>query len=150
MRTIRIDDDVWKALQKKATAFEDTPNSVLRRLLGLDKENRRKSSASRIQRGIKTPQKAFRKPILQVLYELGGSGKITEILKRVEVVMRGTLNEIDYQTLSDGKTIRWKNTAQWERNNMVNDGLIKKRSPRGVWELTAKGVAEAEKLIGEK
>jgi negative regulator of replication initiation len=33
MPTIRIDDDVWKYLQSKATPFEDTPNDVLRRVL---------------------------------------------------------------------------------------------------------------------
>jgi negative regulator of replication initiation len=38
MPTIRIDDDVWKFLQSKAKPFEDTPNDVLRRELGLDEE----------------------------------------------------------------------------------------------------------------
>ncbi len=35
MRTIKIDDDVWAALQKRAQAFVDTPNDVLRRVFGL-------------------------------------------------------------------------------------------------------------------
>src|ERR1700722_20631699 len=34
--TIRIDDDVYAWLQKNARPFEDTPNSVLRRVAGLD------------------------------------------------------------------------------------------------------------------
>ncbi len=34
--TIRIDDEVYAWLQKHARPFEDTPNSVLRRLAGLD------------------------------------------------------------------------------------------------------------------
>jgi hypothetical protein len=34
--TIRIDDEVFSWLQKHARPFEDTPNSVLRRLAGLD------------------------------------------------------------------------------------------------------------------
>ena len=36
MPTIRIDDEVYKWLQSLATAFEDNPNSVLRRVAGLD------------------------------------------------------------------------------------------------------------------
>lgn len=36
--TIRIDDEVYERLQKEAKPFVDTPNSVLRRLLGLDSE----------------------------------------------------------------------------------------------------------------
>ncbi|MDP6348963.1 MAG: hypothetical protein QF573_04445 [Chloroflexota bacterium] len=36
MPTIRIDDDVYAHLQEHATPLTDTPNSVLRRLLGLE------------------------------------------------------------------------------------------------------------------
>jgi len=36
MPTIRIDEDVYSWLRSQATPFEDTPNSVLRRLAGLD------------------------------------------------------------------------------------------------------------------
>jgi negative regulator of replication initiation len=35
MPTIRIDDEVWRFLQSKAKPFEDTPNDVLRRELGI-------------------------------------------------------------------------------------------------------------------
>lgn len=34
--TIRVDDDVFALLQREARAFVDTPNSVLRKLLGLE------------------------------------------------------------------------------------------------------------------
>ncbi len=36
MPVIRIDDDVFAALQERGETFVDTPNSVLRRVLGLD------------------------------------------------------------------------------------------------------------------
>ncbi len=36
MPTIRIDDDVYAWLKSLATPFEDTPNTVLRRIAGLD------------------------------------------------------------------------------------------------------------------
>src|SRR5256885_2093569 len=39
VKTIRIDDEVWATLQTRAEPFTDTPNTVLRRLLGLS-ENR--------------------------------------------------------------------------------------------------------------
>ncbi len=35
--TVRIDEEVWAWLQGMARPFEDTPNSVLRRVAGLDK-----------------------------------------------------------------------------------------------------------------
>ena len=36
MPVLRVDDEVWNWLKAHATPFEDTPNSVLRRLAGLD------------------------------------------------------------------------------------------------------------------
>ena len=36
---IRVDDEVWKWLQRHAKPLEDTPNSVLRRIAGLDGVN---------------------------------------------------------------------------------------------------------------
>jgi len=42
--TIRIDDDVYKWLQSQAIPFEDNPNSVLRRLAGLDRRAPREKS----------------------------------------------------------------------------------------------------------
>ena len=38
-KVIRIDDQVWSELQKRARPLEDTPNSVLRRALGLPDED---------------------------------------------------------------------------------------------------------------
>lgn len=40
-RSIDVDADVWRRLQQEAVPFEDTPNTVLRRLLGLDSGARR-------------------------------------------------------------------------------------------------------------
>ena len=37
MPTIRIDEDVWAWLKRQAQPFEDTPNSVLRRVAGIDR-----------------------------------------------------------------------------------------------------------------
>jgi hypothetical protein len=143
MRAIRIDDDVWGSLQKKAKAFEDTPNSVLRRVLGIDRTNGKHRGKSRAERGSRTPQSAFRQPLLRALYESGGSGKMSEVVDRVGDFMSTQLNNVDRQKLATGE-IRWRNAVQWERNEMVNDGFLKKDSPRGVWELTAKGIKAAE------
>ncbi|MCB1591160.1 MAG: hypothetical protein KDI90_01790 [Alphaproteobacteria bacterium] len=50
MPTIRIDEDVYKWLQSQARAFEDSPNSVLRRIAklnakSLDKEEVKKENS---------------------------------------------------------------------------------------------------------
>jgi ABC-type Fe3+-citrate transport system substrate-binding protein len=141
MHMIRIDDEVWQRLKSKGEVFEDTPNDVLRRILELEPVNIRNGS-SRLRRGEKTPNSAYRGPILRALGELGGSAKASIILSRVEELMSKQLNELDRQTTANNQA-RWSNTAQWERVRMVKDGLIQKKA-HGIWELTKRGKEEAE------
>ncbi len=70
---------------------------------------------------------------------MGGKGRVRDILEKVEAKMKGKLTKIDYEKLPSGKYVRWKNYAMWERLNMIHDGLLKKGSPRGIWETTDKG-----------
>lgn len=93
----------------------------------------------KLRRGLKTHQSQYRIPILQVLTDLGGRGTVNEILERVYEKMKDVLNSVDLETLSSGGDSRWRNTARWARNTMVNEGLLRKDSPRGIWEITEKG-----------
>ena len=101
---------------------------------------KRRKRPERLKRGLRTSEVAFRKPILEALVELGGRAEIFRVLDLVEEKMRGILNDYDYQRLpSDPNTIRWRNTAQWCRNTMVREGLLKSDSPRGIWEISERG-----------
>jgi hypothetical protein len=94
----------------------------------------------RLARGLRTPESAFVLPILRAIQELGGSASMQQVLEKVGAAMKGQLRDVDYQALkSDPGHPRWNNTAQWARNTMVTDGLLKKDSPRGIWEITAAG-----------
>lgn len=103
---------------------------------GLHKNSR--AYYNKISNGIKTNQQEFRLPILKSLIELGGKGTTKEVLKKVELEMKNTLKQIDYDKVSNGSA-RWENTAQWERFSMKEDGLLSSKSPRGIWEITDKG-----------
>lgn len=101
---------------------------------------------SRLHRGLRTRENAYFKPILLVLSQMGGSGQVSEVLVRLQKVMKGTLSDVDYEPLaSDPEVPRWWNTAQWAHSSMVQSGLLKGDSPRGVWEMTEAGM----KLIVE-
>lgn len=100
----------------------------------------RRRKGKRFPRGRRTPEEAFRRPILEALVELGGSAPLREVLKRVEGKMASTLTPHDREPLpSDPKTLRWKNTAQWCRNTLVREGLMKGDSPHGLWEISEAG-----------
>jgi len=92
-----------------------------------------------VSKGERTQRQAFRIPILEALVELGGKGKTDEILEKVERKMKHILKSVDYEKLPSGVMIRWQNTAQWERYIMVQDGLLRSDSPKGIWEITEKG-----------
>ena len=100
----------------------------------------KRKSRGRLERGLRTSEEAFRLPILESLAEFSGSGAIADVLERVEARMRQTLNKHDRQPTPSGANIlRWRNAAQWCRQTLVDEGLLRSGSPRGVWEISAAG-----------
>ena len=54
--------------------------------------------------------------------------------------MANRLTKYDLEPLpSENKTVRWRNTAQWCRNSLVREGLLKADSPFGIWEISESG-----------
>ena len=98
------------------------------------------NSKARLPRGLRTPEDAFRRPILEALVELGGEANLNEILDLVGVKMKATLTQYDFQSLrSSPRSPRWRNTAQWCRNKLVRDGLMRADSPYGIWAISEAG-----------
>lgn len=99
----------------------------------------------RSRRGLKTPEAAYLRPILEVLIDLGGSGEVNDVLDRVYARVKDQLNDQDHSVLpSDSLTPRWRNTAQWARNTLREQGLVRGDTPRGVWTITDHGRAWLE------
>lgn len=150
MPTIRIDEEVYAWLQNLACPFEDTPNSVLRRIAKLDDVTKMKKSVHRknvsgtTASGSKTPQYAFRDPILSILKKMGGQGERLQVLKELEVVMTGQLSDYDKSDISSG-ALRWQKSAEWEVRVMREQQLLKPVSDthRGIWALTETGYKAA-------
>ena len=119
----------WAALAgRQAEVEETTEEQTQRRDLG------------RLRRGLRTPEQAYYRPILQVLVEFGGQAPMGQILDRVGEVIGGVLRDVDHQPLaSDPDLPRWRNAAQWARNSMVQEGLLRNNSPRGIWEISDAG-----------
>jgi hypothetical protein len=101
------------------------------------------NNMGKLRKGLRTPESSYVLPILQALDQMGGSGKVSDVIDKVGEIMRPILKNIDYDPLaSNPDNPRWRNTAQWARNSMVNEeGYLKKDSPRGIWEISEKGRA---------
>jgi len=129
----------WKALNVPATHKPTSPQ-----------ERSPRTASPPLKPGLKTGCDEFRYPILAALVRLDGSGYVREVLQVVEEIMGDQLNKYDYQPLpSNPNSVRWKNTASWERYIMVQDGLLAADSPRGVWEITTTGREALEKAKNE-
>ena len=156
--SVRVDSEVYATLQKRAEPFVDTPNSVLRRLLGLDNQgeapslkSRGKGSSAkpkarptkprrspRAPSGALLPEQAYVEPILDVLKDSGGSMSTGAVIEAVGRRLEKQLKPLDWEQLTTGG-IRWQNRVQFVRLRLVDEGLLSKGAPRGVWVLTDKG-----------
>lgn len=156
--TIRIDDEVFAALQKEAQAFIDTPNAVLRRVLKLDSAGRgeaqsltRRESRRRAQSIGRAPRAAsadllpaseYEGAILAALAVRDGSASSAEVVEAVGTALDQRLTKTDRETLATGE-VRWRNRVHWVRYRLAEKGLLNTRAPRGIWALTEAGKAAA-------
>lgn len=101
---------------------------------------KKEKSHKKLKEGLRTPEDAYRIPILESIVELGGEGKAQDVMDKVFEKMAKNLNEYDLAPLPLNPRIkRWKNTTRWCRYTLTNEGLIDPNSERGVWVITEKG-----------
>lgn len=164
--TIRVDGEVYKLLQDQAEPFVDTPNAVLRRVLGLpiqqalglldevdtsesgrmpiSRRPQAKKSASsankhkRVKKGSILPETEYEIPLLQTLADLGGRAATREVLDALAPKIQSKLTPGDIAMLPTGG-IRWENRAQFVRLRLIEGDYMRKGSPRGIWEISEKG-----------
>jgi hypothetical protein len=111
-------------------------------------ENRKNSGLKKQFKGIRTPEDAFRKAILESLVELKGTAPTDKILERVEIRMKKSFNDYDLEPLSESfPKLRWHNTARWCLNTMSIEGLVKNDSSTGAWIIMEKGEAAFKNMM---
>jgi hypothetical protein len=140
--------DEARAQAEKVTAFRDKVAALRKEwdsISGSQAEQDEETQAERrnlgrLRKGLRTPESAYYLPILKALVELGGSAKMQAVLDKVQKAMKPILKDVDHEPLaSDPDMPRWSNSAQWARNTMRQEGLLKDDSPHGTWEITDAG-----------
>ena len=110
---------------------------------------KRKHAGERLPKGKSLPQSFYRPLILKALAEMGGRGRAKEVLERVFEMGEPYMNSEDRDPLKSN-ALRWHKNVNWERYSIVRDGLLRRDSPRGIWELTEVGWREAERLMTDE
>lgn len=94
----------------------------------------------KLARGVRTPESAYRVPILRALVEKGGSAPAGELMPLIYEQVKELLNADDYDSPPSAPNVpRWKNTAQWARAKLVEEGLMRDDSSFGIWEISDDG-----------
>jgi hypothetical protein len=161
-------------LKSNAEPFVDTPNSVLRRLLGMPvstngrvsgderlseappaerprrqkqqrTRRRRRVESKRAQSGTILPDEEYELPILAILDSHAGRAPTREVLDELGERLHDQLMPADHEHLASGD-IRWRNRAQFVRLRLIERGDMARQSPRGVWEITDQG---RDRLVAE-
>ncbi len=155
MPVIRISDDVMDMLKKFAIPLEDTPDSVLRRILDdytkiKNQENpttfQKRPEKLRVTLRTVTPSNKFPRKtveryarwIVAALVNLGGTARAEEITSHIGKIFGREFTSRERESISSGET-RWLKNVHWARYDMARGGLLNEDAPHGVWELTEKG-----------
>jgi hypothetical protein len=158
MKTIEIDDDLLDLLKRNAEPFVDTPNDVLRRLLlrakpdttgtapSIQGKSARRPRAERKQARPRRrapsnallSERAYELPLLKTLDDAGGRLPTREAVHAVGEAVAGELMPMDHDVLEHGRE-RWEMRVQFVRLRLVEAGLLERKSPRGVWEISRAG-----------
>ena len=86
----------------------------------------------------KTKGAVFRELIIEILREFGGKARASRVMAEIERRLGDSFTQGDLEFESDGKTLAWWKTAQWERNRLVLKKVIRSDSSKGMWELVKK------------
>lgn len=144
MKSIRIDDEVWQAIKSQAEPLEDTPNSVLRRVLRLSSpevgSGTQETQTERASPNRLLPKSEYTAPILAALVELGGQAKAADIMSRLEHALADKLTDRDLEE-TPRAGIRWKTKVRSYRYDLIRQGLLARNSPFGYWTITEQGRA---------
>ena len=156
MPVIRISEETMNRLKKWAKPLEDTAESAFVKVLDAAEgkhEAQQKTLADRQPRQRKAqeklPQEEFRRPLLESLYEMGGTAHVETLRPIMEKRLASRLLPGDFTPVATGQP-RWWGATCWERNRLKEDGYLRGDSKRGVWELSEKGASYVAESLAEE
>ena len=153
MPVIRISAQALERLKEWAEPLTDTAESALVKVLdAADHESSPAADrdaptpdprATRPRSGNRLSLEELRQPLMETIYEMGGSVRAGALRPVMRERLSGRLSADDLESLSSGEE-RWWNATRWERRQLVEKGLLRSDSERGTWELSQKGASLVE------
>jgi Mrr restriction endonuclease-like protein len=147
VHTIELSNSTYRRLLACLTAFGETPEDVIRRLLDeAEDPNPPREETKKVMRrdtprvtpGSILAEHEYWRPILSVVAERGGSAPASDVVRELGERLKDSFTPLDLERLDAGE-VRWRNRARFARLRLTQQGFLSKTSPRGVWEITAAG-----------
>ena len=144
MPVIRVSEEVIEILKKFAIPLEDTPDSVLRRILqeyvrikngknGKNAKNSNTSSLPKKRTPLSKSKQRYAHWIIGSLKSQGGKARVKEVFDKIEKLFGNEFDAEEREPLKSGQP-RWMKNVNSARGEMVKQGLLKK-TKYGIWEL---------------
>ena len=84
-----------------------------------------------------TPLSAYREAITEALRELGGSASTAAVREKVFAIMQERLLPNDFLRQATTGEVLWRYRFSWAGHLLRDEGVLRRGSPRGLWELAA-------------
>jgi hypothetical protein len=145
MPVIRVSEEVMEILKKFAIPLEDTPDSVLRRILQeyIRIKNEKNGKNDELSNTASFPKKStprgnlkqrYAQWIIASLKSLGGRARSREAIGKIEKLFGNEFSKQERELLKSGKP-RWVKNINSARVEMVKQGVLNK-TRYGIWELS--------------
>ena len=157
MPTIRISEESMQRLKAWAEPLVDSADSALAKALDAAERYRNihdpvdpgpaVQAHAHGDRSPRLPEGTVREPLLEVIYERGGSARGRDLYPALRERMKRYLTPGEFDRVKPGDE-GWRSTVKSARDHLVQDGYLRGDSPRGVWALSKEGVALVESRRG--
>lgn len=99
-------------------------------------DSNKKRSKNNRTKSPRTSNAVLREHIISALVNLGGSARIGDVFTEMRKQLKGILLIEDMEWRENVSKRVWQINTNIERYRMVQEGILKADSPRGIWELT--------------
>ncbi len=107
-----------------------------------------REGVARKRLGVSTNE--FKPLLLKALAQLGGRAEVKVVLRVVYEMVKDRLSDEDLKPIPSGAEIRWREKARWAAQRLKSEGLLRRNSLYGIWELSESGWEEAKKLLAQE
>lgn len=133
-----IKADATQALTQLVGEFAEIVHELKIRL---NLDGREKPTLKKLAKGKKrslapkTPAITLRHEIIRALKKLGGRASVSDVVAQIGNQLDGKLVAGDLTWREATNEYAWQNNVKWERYRMIQEGILRNDSPRGIWDL---------------